>query len=264
MTRWLTTERVAPTVAGLAGLAWFCAELAPQATANNDTDNPAQGLAFITTNPIAWPLAGLALGIAAVALVATVLAMRARLIAVPDSSPEAPPGSRERDERSHVAIDAVTVLGLFAAAMLFGMAAVRMSGGPLRYVQGLDQAWGEAAYLVTQFVGLQALVTGGFVLLELWLVGFAWLGARRGVVPRVVAALAIVPAARLLGILGPFGIEFDGAWFLLILAMPATFAWIAILGTAVRPPVALSSGDILPASRAANDEGGRHLGEASA
>lgn len=257
MDRLFRTERIAPIVAGLAGLAWFWAELAPQRTPYVDTDDPAQGLAFINANPTAWPLAGLALGIAAIALVATFLAMRARLNA-------AAAGGPGRDDASSVAVDTITVVGLLAAAMLFGMAAVRMSGGPVRYVQGLDQAWGETAYLVTQFVGIQALVTGGFVLLELWLVGFAWLGMRRRVIPRVLAALAVLPALRLAGVLGPFGIEFEGGWFLLILAMPATFVWIAILGLAVRSPVAMSTGDRLPGSQAATDEGGRHLGEASA
>jgi uncharacterized membrane protein len=259
MARGFTSARIAPIVAGIAGVAWFGAELGPQISVGYDTDNPAEGLAFIAANPTAWPLAGVALGIAAVALVATVLAMRARLV----TGQAAPRTDGIEDER-RVAADTVTVVGLFAAAMLFGMAAVRMSGGPVRYVQGLDQAWGEAAYLVTQFVGIQALVTGGFVLLDLWLVGFAWLGLRRGVVPRVVALLAVLPASRLLGVLGPFGIEFEGGWFLLILAMPAAFVWIALLGVAVRRPVAMSTGDILRPSLAARDEGGGHLGEASA
>ena len=257
MNRFLRVERLSPVIAGIAGLVWFWAELAPQSTAYPDTDNPAQGLAFITASPTAWPLAGLALGIAAVALVATMLAMRARLIAAQEEP-------RGRHDERRIAIDTITVVGLFAAAMLFGMAAVRMSGGPVRYVQGLDQAWGEAAYLVTQFVGIQALVTGGFVLLELWLVGFAWLGARRRVLPRVIAAMALLPAFRLVGVLGPFGIEFDGGWVLVILAMPATFAWVALLGVALRPSGDMTADDILAGSPATRAGGGGHLGEASA
>lgn len=229
MARWLAAERVAPIVAGIAGLAWFWLELAPQRTGFEDTDNPAIGLAFINAHPTAWPLAGVALGIAAIALVATVLALRMRLGATRDGDSE----RGDRDERG-VAVDSITVVGIMGTAALFGMAAVRMSGGPVRYVQGLDQAWGEAAYLVTQFVGIQALLTGGFVLLELWLVGVAWLGARRGVIPRVVAVLAALPALRLIGVLGPFGIEVEGLWPLLMLAMPATFAWLVVLGATIR------------------------------
>lgn len=257
MARLLAAERLAPVLAGVAGLAWFWFELAPQRTAFQDTDDPAMGLAFINAHPTAWPLAGVALGIAAVALVATVLAMRLRL-----SHADHPSGQSERG--AGVGVDTVAGVGLVAAAMLFGMAAVRMSGGPVRYVQGLDQAWGEAAYLVTQFVGLQALVTGGFVLLELWLVGVAWMGARRGLVPRPVAILAVLPAIRLVGVLGPFGIEAEGLWPLLILAMPATFAWLALLGVTLRVPEPMSAGDILAGSNVALGDGGGHLGEASA
>ena len=256
MPRWFTTQRLAPIVAGVAGLTWFWAELAQQATAYQDTDNPAQGLAFIAANPLAWPLAGLALGIAAVALVATVLATRAGLNAA-----QAEPA---RDDANRVAVDTISVLGLVAAAMLFGMAAVRMSGGPVRYVQGLDQAWGEAAYLVTQFVGIQALVTGGLIALDLWIVGVAWIGARRRVVRRVVAGLAVLPGLRLAGIVGPFGIEVDGLWLLLMLAIPASFAWLAVLGATLRTPTPMSTGDTLALSPAVRDSGGRNLGEASA
>ena len=256
MTRWLAAERVAPIVAGLAGLAWFWLELAPQRTGFEDTDDPAIGLAFINAHPTAWPLAGLALGIMAVALVATVLALRTRLAPTHDRP-------SERDERG-VAVDSLTVVGIMGAAALFGMAAVRMSGGPVRYVQGLDQAWGETAYLVTQFVGIQALVTGGLVLLDLWLVGVAWLGVRRGVIPRAVAVLAVLPALRLVGVLGPFGIEADGLWPLLMLAIPATFAWLVVLGATIRPPDRMTTGDILAANAAARSEGGGNLGEARA
>lgn len=253
MTRWLATERVAPIAAGIAGLAWFWLELAPQRAGFGDTDDPAIGLAFINAHPTAWPLAGLALGIAALAMVATVLAMRARLAGHPDDG-----------NQRGLAVDTSSVVGFLGAAMLFGMAAVRMSGGPVRYVQSLDQAWGETAYLVTQFVGIQALVTGGFVLLDLWLVSVAWLGARRGVIPRAVAVLALFPAFRLIGVLGPFGFQIEAAWPLAMLAIPATFVWLALLGAAFRAPAPMSTGDRLPVSSAARRDGGEHLGEASA
>ncbi len=257
MDRWLATERFAPILAGGAGLLWFWMELAPQRRAFPDTDDPAMGLAFINAQPTAWPLAGLALGITAVALVASVLSIRPRLAAAGDrsSQPGDAPGSNG---------DTIAVIGLIAAAMLFGMAAVRMSGGPVRYVQGLDQGWGEAAYLVTQFVGIQALVTGGFVLLELWIVGVAWRGARRGIIPRAVAALAIIPAFRLVGLLGPFGIEFDGVWLLTIVAMPATFAWLALVGIMIRPSAGMTTDDILVPTAAAPVEGVGQLEEANA
>lgn len=251
-----STERLSPVIAGIAGLVWFWAELAPQRTPFQDTDDPVMGLAFITATPLAWPTAGLALGIAAIALIVTVLALRSRLAG-------AGPPARTVDGAG-VGVDAIAVVGLFAAAMLFGMAAVRMSGGPVRYVQSLDQGWGEAAYLVTQFVGIQALVTGGLVLLELWLLGVAWVGARRGVIPRLVAVLALIPAVRLVGVIGPFGIAFEGLWPLLILAIPATFAWLVLLGMTTRSSARMTTDDILSGIQATQGGGGGHLGEANA
>lgn len=253
MTRSREADRLAPIIAGLAGLGWFWAELAPQRAGFPDTDDPAMGLQFIAAHPQAWPLAGLALGIAAIALVGTVLAVRARL-----------GGPSDAGNPRGIAVDTISVVGFLAAAMLFGMAAVRMSGGPVRYVHGLDQAWGEAAYLVTQFVGIQALVTGGFVLLELWLIGVAWIGARRGVISRVVAVIAVLPAFRLISVLGPLGIEAEGIWPLLVIAIPATFAWLVVLGATIRSSNRMSADDRLVASSAARREGGEHLGEASA
>ena len=253
MTRWLPAERLAPIIAGIAGLVWIWMELAPVRTGYADTDNPAMGLSFLNADPLAWPLAGLAAGIASVALVATVLAMRVRL--APASSNGGAPS---------VGVDTIAVIGIMAAACLFGMAAVRMSGGPIRYVQGLDQDWGEAAYLVTQFVGTQALATGGLVLLALWLGSVAWMGARRGVIPRAVALLAVLPVLRLVGVLGPFGIEAEGVWLLLVLAIPAAFAWLVLLGATIRRPEGMTAADILASSAATRDGGGGHLGEASA
>ena len=253
MTPRLSAERLAPIIAGVAGLAWIWMELAPTRTAFADTDNPSMGLSFLNADPTAWPLAGLAAGIAAVALVATVLAMRDRLASAPGDG--AKPG---------VGVDTISVLGIMAAACLFGMGAVRMSGGPIRYVQGLDQDWGETAYLVIQFVGTQALATGGLVLLALWLGCVAWMGARRRVIPRVVALLAVLPALRLVGVLGPLGIEAEGVWLLLILAIPAAFVWLVLLGATIRRPERMTAGDMLGASPATRDDAGGRFGEASA
>jgi hypothetical protein len=214
MGRMIASHRLAPIIAGVAGLAWFWAELAPQRTGFSDTDDPAMGLRFVAAHPEAWAIGGLALGIASIALIATALSMRLRLGATED-------GTR---------VDVLTVVGLFAAAMLFGMGVVRMAGGPMLYVRGLDQGWGETTYLVTQFVGVQLLLPGGLILLNLWIVGVAWLGACRRAVATLVAALAILPALRLLGILGPFGITIDALWFVTIVAIPAAFAWLVLLG----------------------------------
>jgi hypothetical protein len=210
--------RLAPLVAGLAGLAWFWFELAPQRAGFEDTDNPATGLAFITAHPGAWVAAGLALAICSIALVATVITLRDRLEAVP------------RPDRSGVAIRTVSTLGLFAAFMLLGQAVTRLAGGPVAYVAGLDQAWGETAYLVTQFVGVQLFGVGGMALLAVWALGAAWLGVRRGVMPGPLAALALVPGFRLAAIVGLLGILPDGLWLLYMASIPGAFVWLVLLG----------------------------------
>ena len=129
----------------------------------------------------------------------------------------------------------LAVVGLLAAAMLLGMAVTRMAAGPVLYVQGLRQEWGETAYLVTQFVGVHLTSQAGTLLLTLWIAGVAWLGARRRILPRLVALLAIVPAFRLLVVLGPFVDDLlpGQLWILLIASIPTMFVWLIVLGATV-------------------------------
>jgi hypothetical protein len=129
-----------------------------------------------------------------------------------------------------VAVRTVTVLGLFAAIMLLGMACTRLAGGPLLYVRGLDQAWGESAYLVTQFVGIQLFGVGGLFLLASWIAATATIGLRRRAMSRAVAFLAVLPAVRLGSVLGLLGLQPESLWFLSIAAIPAAFLWLLVLG----------------------------------
>lgn len=207
--------RLAPLLAGLTGLGWVWAELAQQRAGFPDTDDPAVSLAFLAANPGAHVTAGIWLVVGSLALVATVLAMHERL---------------RGDDREALGAAWLRVVGLIAAAMLFGMACTRLSEGPVRYVQGLDQGWGEAAYLVTQFVGVHLFAVGGLLLLALWIAGTAWLGVRSAAVPRPLAVLALLPAVRLLGLAGPLGLDAEGLWLLSIAAIPAAFGWLAALG----------------------------------
>jgi hypothetical protein len=218
MARLLSADRAAPIVAGVAGLMWFWAELAPQRYGFEDTDNPATGLRFLAAHPEAWAQGGLALGVAAIALVATVIAIHDRL----ESS--APPNA------SSVGVRTVAVLGILAAAMLLGMAVVRLAGGPLLHVQGLGQDWGEGAYLVTQFVGIQLFAVGGLTLLSAWILGVGWIGGRRAAVPRLTAMLAVLPGIRVLGLPGTVGILPDALWIVLMASVPASFLWLVLLG----------------------------------
>ena len=231
MPRSWSAARLAPLTAGLAGLAWFWFELAPQRAGFPDTDDPAVGLRFLAADPVAWPLGGLALAIAAIALVATVITIRDRLEAA-----EPAPGVGAAGRA--IAPRVVSAIGLVAAGFLIGQATTRMAGGPVQYVQGLDQGWGETAYLVTQFVGVQLFAVGGLALLAIWAVGVAWLSARRGVMPRGVALLAVIPGFRLLGILGVLHLQPEGLWIFYLASIPGSFAWLLVLG-------AMSPGDTL-------------------
>jgi hypothetical protein len=127
----------------------------------------------------------------------------------------------------------------------------------VQYVQGLDQGWGETAYLVTQFVGVQLFAVGGLALLAIWAVGVAWLGARSGVVPRAVALLAVVPGFRLLGILGVLHLQPEGLWIFYLASIPGAFAWLILLG-------AMTPADTLAGARSPRTEASRDAQEARA
>jgi hypothetical protein len=214
-------DRVAPVVAGVAGLGWFWAELAPQREGFQDTDDPAISLRFLAAHPDAWTQAGVFLGIAAFALLVTVLGRRRNLVSS---------GARDAESES-IAPSVVGVLGVLAVALLLGMAIVRLGGGPLLYVRGLDEAWGESAYLVTQFVGVHLMAIGGLLLLPLWIVAYSWLAVRRGSVPAALGWLALVPLLRLIiPALGWAGIDLDGLWPIYMVAIPAAWVWLILLG----------------------------------
>jgi hypothetical protein len=237
--------RLAPIVAGLAGIGWFTAELAPQGAGFGDTDDPSVGLAFVAAQPTAWAFAGVFLIVASLALIVTVIALGDRIRAAAQDSNDAP----------DVAVRTATVLGLLAAAFLFGHGVVRMATGPLLYVDGLDSDWGEAAYLVTQFVGVHVLAQGGVLSLTTWIVAVAWLGVRRGVLPVPLGLVAPLPGIRLLAFLSPWSLLPDGLWMFCMAAIPAAFAWLVLLG--------VSSVDTR-ASRSMRSAGARNASEATA
>ena len=235
MTSRSASARLAPIVAGAGGLLFFWLELAPVRAGFEDTDSPAVGLKFLAAHPGAWTQTGLVLAIAAFALIAAVIGMRDRLEA----------GGRPDERDQGVAVRTVSVIGLFAALFLLGHAATRLAAGPIAYVEQLDHAWGEMAFTVANFVGTQLFGVGGMALLAVWIAGVAWLGARRGVVPRALAILALVPALRLVAIPG-MGDVLPGAWFVLVLAIPAAFVWLILLGAWPRAERAADRAAIAP------------------
>jgi hypothetical protein len=219
---------LAPIIAGLGGLAWIWAELAPQRFGFEDTDDPAVSLRFLAEHPDAYAQEGIFLAVAAIAVAVTVLAAADRLGA--GSTPATSPGVDRCISPMHLGDRVMTFIGQVAAVFLFGMSVLRLSGGPLLYVRGLDQAWGEAAYLAVQFVGVHLLAQGGTLALSGWILMLAWRGVRAGSISRVLAALAVIPGLRVLGLAGPFGVLPEELWIVFMAAIPGAFGWLVLLG----------------------------------
>jgi hypothetical protein len=209
-------------VAGIAGLAWMWFELTPPRLGFDDTDSPGTMLAFLRAHPEVYAQAGVALLILAFGLVLGVLATGDRL-----RSP------RRDDPSLDLATRFLGVVGIGAAACLFLMGVLRLGVQPLLHVEGLDPDWAASAYLVQQFAGVHGVGQGGILLLAAWAVGVGLVGVRRGAVPRVIAILALFPALRIVGIIGPFGLlpeQLEYLWVAFMAAIPGTMVWLIFLG----------------------------------
>ena len=133
-----SASRAATLLSGVAGLGWVWAELAPQRAGFPDTDDPSVSLQFLAANPGSHAVAGMWLMVAALALIATVVDVGRRFGTDAGSGGVA---------RTPPAFEYVRTIGILAGSMLFGMAVVRLSEGPVRYVQGLDQALADPVQL---------------------------------------------------------------------------------------------------------------------
>ena len=124
--------------------------------------------------------------------------------------------------------------GFMAAAAFFMHGVLRFSVEPLLYIDKLDHAWGEAAYLVLQMVGIHGFAQAGIFALCLWVVGLSAIGARTRTLPLALCVVGIVPAFRIAGLfLGPLGLLgslSDGLWVVSMLSIPGVMLWCALLG----------------------------------
>jgi len=207
-------------VFALTGLVEFALELAPQVYGFADTDSPAVSLQYLHEHPYIYAWAGVILLVMAISLVIGALHLSDVL----------------RPGATALAVRSTTVFGLLAAASFFGHGVLRLGVGPLLYIDGLDPDWGEAAYLVVQIVGIHGFAQAAITALCVWAIGVSLIGLRTRVVPTLVCALGIIPAIRLLGILGPLGALDalpDVAWILFMLSIPGVYLWCLILGIAV-------------------------------
>jgi hypothetical protein len=212
----------------LLGIAWIVLEIAQVGAGLTDGDDPSVALAFLRANPDAYAGSGLVLLLMAVTLTVAALAVSDVL--------------EPRADR--LALRTVTVLALFSAAafLLFGV--LRLSTGPLLYIDGLQPAWGEGAYLIIVMAGIHGLGQAGILTLCLWAVGISLIGIRTKAIPTAVCVLGVLPFIRLVSLFGPLGILPedlpDGLWFVFLLAIPGAMIWCLALGLSLlrRPAMA--------------------------
>jgi hypothetical protein len=199
------------------GLAWFALELAPPNMGFEDTDSPAVSLRFLHDHGHLYAQGGVALLLMAVSLVVATLAVWDALAARADG----------------LALRTTTALGLFAAAFFLMHGVLRLGVGPLLYIDGLDRDWGEAAYLAIQMIGLHGFAQAAITAACLWAVGVSVIGLRTRALPVALCVLALIPAFRLVGVLGPLGIldALPGeTWFLFMASIPGLLIWCLLFG----------------------------------
>jgi hypothetical protein len=214
----------------VAGVIWFALELAPPNLGFEDTDDPAVSLRFLHANDEIYAWAGVVLLLMAGCLAAGVTAV-ADAVAPTDRS---------------LTVRTVTLFGLFASAFFLMHGVLRLGVGPLLYIDGLDADWGQAAYLAIQMLGIHGFGQAATVALCAWAVGLSLVGLRTRVLPLALCLLGIVPAFRLIGILGPLGLLDalpDEMWFAFMASIPGVLLWCLFLGlVGLRRPMRLRSG----------------------
>lgn len=209
---------IALIVFALAGVAWFALELSPPRLGFADTDDPAVSLDFLRAHGIVYAYAGLALFSMAAALLVASSVVADQLDSI---------------HRTLVA-RIVAGVGLTAAIFFFGHGVLRSSWMPLLYIEGLDPAWGQAAYLAMQTAGVHGFAQGGIVAFSAWAILVSLVGVQSGTVPRWVAVLGILPAFRLVtSLLGPLGVLDgidDALWIASMAAIVGSMLWPLALG----------------------------------
>jgi hypothetical protein len=173
-------------------------ELAP-GDARGDGDNPADSLKYLAEFGLLYSYSGLALVIGGVCLVVGVVGVR-RLMG-----------------HQSLAFAAASTIGMLGGGFLLVAGVMRMqANGTVPHIAGLNQSWGEAAYLAVQLAGTQGLLSTGMLATAAWLVAFGLVLWRRGV--RAPALAAALPALVLLILLGDLALPFLVApdWFFVI------------------------------------------------
>jgi hypothetical protein len=214
----VTTARLgalSAIVFAVAGIAWFALEIAPPALGFEDTDSPAVMLPFLREHSELSIYAGLALIVMAICLTVATFAVWDALEPRADS----------------LAARSTSAFGIFSAAFFLMHGVVRLAAEPLLYIDGLSHAWGEAAYLIVQVIGIHGFAQAGSLALCMWAVGISLIGLRTRTLPLALCMLGVIPGLRLLGLLGgPLNVLPDVLWIVFMLAIPGVMLWCLLLG----------------------------------
>lgn len=216
---------VALIATSIAGIAWTALELVQPSSGFDDTDSPSATLAFLAGHADVWINASFVLLLLAVTTIVATFAV----------------GDILAQRSSPATVRTITAAGALAAACFFMFGVLRGSVHPILYIESLDRAWGEGAFLVVQMVGIHGFAQAGILAFCLWAVGVSVAGLRSGTLPRAVCLLGVIPAVRiLLLLLGGTGVLEallealpDVLWVVGMLAIPGTFLWSLVLGVAL-------------------------------
>jgi hypothetical protein len=207
---------LATTHSGALGAIWFWLETAPPRLGFDDTDDPAVSLAYLHDHPDIYAQIGLVLLVMTIALIVAAFVAHDLLTASADAT----------------ALRVVTAVGLLAAGCLFMHGVIRLGVQPLLYIHGLDPAWGQSAYVAVQMLTVHGFGQAAITALCLWAVGVSVIGWRTRSLPAWLAILGLVPALRLLGVLGPLGLSTlpDAMWIVFMATIPGVMVWTIAFG----------------------------------
>ena len=209
---------LAVILASIAALAWTALELVQPASGFDDTDSPTVTLQFLALHRDIWASSGIVLLLLGIAMVVATFAV-ADLLAVRSGS---------------LTVRSVSAAGLFAAGSFFMFGVLRSGAGPVLYLQGLREDWGQSAFLVIQMMGIHGFAQAALLGFCLWAAAISLMALRSGALPRLLCVLGVIPATRIavlmLGATGSSASLPDGLWVLAMITIPGTFAWSLILG----------------------------------
>jgi hypothetical protein len=211
---------IAVLIAGLAGIVMFALEVMGPVLGFDDTDNAAVSLDYLRQYPQFYALSAVAVFIMAFAYVVASFAISDVLA----------PRTSSLTRRS------LSALGLFAAAFFLMHGVLRESVGPLLYIDTLNGAWGESAYLTLQMMGTHGFLGAGLLTLGVWSVGICVAGAHSRSLPIWLCVLGLVAGLRVVVLMsGPLtaaaAIELPGEIWLASLALiPLGMLWWLALG----------------------------------